>query len=52
MDVAALSTGLSMTNVAGQVDTGVLSAVQNLDKTLVADLFGSLGLGTKIDKYA
>jgi hypothetical protein len=52
MDVAALSTDLSLSAAAGQVDLGVLKAVQNLDQNVGAQLAASIGLGRNVDAYA
>lgn len=49
---AALSTSLSASSVADQVQVGVVRSVNNLDKTLATELFGSLGLGQNIDIHA
>lgn len=49
---AALSTGLSASSVADQVQIGVVRAVNNLDKTLASELFSSLGLGQNVDLHA
>lgn len=52
MDVATLSTDLALSATAGQVDTGVLKAVQNLDRTVGAQLAASIGIGQNVDAYA
>jgi len=52
MDVAALSTDLSLSATAGQVDVGVLKALQNLDQSVAAQLAASIGLGQSVDAYA
>ncbi len=52
MDVAGLSTALSLSNTGAQVDVGVLKAVQNLDSAIGAQLAASIGLGQHIDAYA
>ncbi len=52
MDVAALSTSLTGGAVASQVDTSVLKALQNLDKSVAATLFAGIGLGQSVDAYA
>jgi hypothetical protein len=52
MDIASLSTDLSLSSVGGQIDAGVLAAVQSLDKNVEAELFASIGLGGSFDGYA
>ena len=52
MDVGEIATGLSMANVAGSVDLGVLKMLQNLDQAVAAQLAASIGLGTAVDAYA
>lgn len=49
---AALSTGLSATAVADQVQIGVVRSVENLEKTVASELFNSIGLGQTIDSRA
>ena len=52
MDVASLSTGLAQSAVDSQVSVSVLKSLQNLDKSVAAELFGSIGLGTAVDALA
>lgn len=52
MDVGSISTELAQGAVAGQVDVGVLKAVQNLDQNVAAELFASIGLGNGVDASA
>lgn len=52
MDVAGVSSSLALAGVAGQVDTGVLEMLLNLDQTVAAQLAASIGLGTAVDAYA
>jgi|GEM_PF-2138750 hypothetical protein len=52
MDVGSVATSLVQSNVAGQVNVGVLHAVLNLDRAVAAELFASLGLGQAVDVYA
>lgn len=52
MDAASLSTSMLLSSVGGQVNIGVLKAVQNLDKTLTAQMFASIGLGGAVDTSA
>lgn len=52
MDIAALSTSLSASATAGQIDVGVLKALQNLDQNVAAQLAASLGIGRNVDTYA
>ncbi|HEY8296782.1 MAG TPA: hypothetical protein VIG32_01995 [Candidatus Baltobacteraceae bacterium] len=50
--MGAIASGLASASVSGQVDVGVLKAVQNLDQTLVNQLFGSIGLGQGVNALA
>ncbi|HZY98879.1 MAG TPA: hypothetical protein VFE36_04860 [Candidatus Baltobacteraceae bacterium] len=52
MDIAGVSSSLALAGVAGQVDTGVLKLLMNLDQTVAAQLSASIGLGTVVDAYA
>jgi hypothetical protein len=52
VDAASLSTSMLLSSVGGQVNIGVLKAVQNLDKTLTAQMFASIGLGGAVDTSA
>lgn len=52
MDVGALGSTLAASGVAGTIDTSVLKSVQNLDQTLVGELFGSIGLGSNVNTLA
>lgn len=52
MDIGSLSTGLSLSTVAGQVATGVLAQLQGLEKDVAAELFASIGLGGSFDASA
>ncbi len=52
MDALSLSSDLSSSAVNAQIGVDVLRSVQNLDKTAMAELFGSIGLGTAIDVRA
>lgn len=52
MDPVSLSTGLAQSAVSSQVGVSVLKSLQNLDKSLAAELFGSIGLGTNVNALA
>jgi hypothetical protein len=52
MDVTALSTDLALSATNGQVDLGVLKAVENLDQSVGSQLAASIGLGRNVDSYA
>jgi hypothetical protein len=52
MDLAGVSTDLSSSSVALDVNVGVLKSLQNLDQVVAAQLAASLGLGSAIDAYA
>ena len=52
MDLDAVASDLSTSNVALSVNLGVLDAVQNLDLAVGAQLAASIGLGATIDASA
>jgi len=52
MDLGSLSTGMAMSAVGSQVQIGVLKSLQNLDKSLAAEMFASIGLGQSVDVRA
>lgn len=52
MDAGAASTALSTSAVTSGMETGVLKAFQNLDKSVAAALFAGIGLGQSVDAYA
>ncbi len=52
MDVAALSTSLSLASTTGAIDTSVLATLQNLDRTVASELFSSIGLGQNVNAFA
>jgi hypothetical protein len=52
MDIAGVASDLSESNVALNVNLGVLDAVQNLDLAVGAQLAASIGLGATIDTSA
>jgi hypothetical protein len=52
VDVAGVASSLASAAVAGQIDTGVLKMLMNLDQSVAAELAASIGLGTAVDAYA
>ena len=52
MDVTALASAMSLTSTDTKVNVGVLKAVQNLSLNTAAELFASLGVGSRIDASA
>lgn len=52
MDTGSVGSSLANVAAAGQIDVGVLAALQNLDRNVAAELFASIGLGQSIDVRA
>ena len=51
MDIAELS-GSGAASIGTQIDASMLSALQNLDRNTMSELFASIGIGTGVDTYA
>lgn len=52
MDVGALAGNMALSNTASAVTASVMKDAQNLERDLVARLFGSMGIGNGVDAYA